>query len=151
LRHTGENISLAGGCAAGRAISDRLADAGPPSRHAAGRADDSPRLPWPHDPGPDRAASGLAANPSGGAGKLAAALAAAELGARALDALCHGAGDDLQRLAVRLLPRLDRLVLLSVPATDAGLRQCSGRQGDRRAAPGGRMAAASPDRDPFRR
>src|SRR5665647_1890640 len=123
IRHHRQDFPLADRGASAGAIPDRLADAGPSSQHEAGRPDDFPRLRWIDHTGADRSAVDLAACPSGGARKLAAALAARDLRSRALVALFAGAGNHHYRLAVRVVSRLVAVVLLSGAAADAGVRE----------------------------
>ena len=78
----------------------------------------------------DRAAIRMAAVPSRRTREHLAALAAPELRACALDALYPGTRDDLVELAVCIIPRLGRVVLLSVSAANAGCRQRLRREGD---------------------
>src|SRR5579872_3651724 len=74
-----------------------------------------------HDPCADRAAPAVATNPSGGAGKLVARLAAPFVGARALAALCCRPCNDVERLDLRVVSRLVDRILLLRPASDAGV------------------------------
>src|ERR1700730_13299283 len=73
-------------------------------------------------------------------------MAAAGLGGRALAALRAGVGDRLHRLAVRVVPRLVDVAVLSGADANARIRQPGGGEGDRRPAPGHGMGAAAGDR-----
>src|SRR5579871_3872897 len=105
-----------------------MADAGYSSRSDARRGHDLPCLVR----GPHsllyHSSSPLAADPPRCTEKLAVSLATVDVGGRPLDALCAGADDDADRLAVRVVSRLVVVVFLSRAVADAGLRQRGSRQ-----------------------
>src|ERR1700687_72240 len=75
-------------------------------------------------------------------------MAAAELGSRALAALCAGPGHDRNRMVVRVVSRLVDVILLSRAAADAGFGKCGGRENVQWLASGDGMDLAGGDRHP---
>jgi hypothetical protein len=100
-------------------ISDRLADAGHPSRHESGRWHDLAYFDRDSDPHADRRAFRLASHTSGRAGKFVATLSACYVRSRALAALFASTGDNAIWLVFCVGTRLDDFVVLFGAAADA--------------------------------
>src|SRR6202022_3141283 len=98
----------------------RLVDAGYSSGHEARRRHDISCLLWNRHSDTHRSAVRVAAGSSRGAREFASRMAAAELGSRALAALCTGIGHDHNRLAVFVVSRLVDIILLSRAYADVG-------------------------------
>src|SRR6266478_1240236 len=111
--HYRKSVALAGRGPSRRTIPDRLANAGHSRGHEARRRHDFAYLDRIHDPGPCRLAIVMSSHAHRRHRELASSLAAAIRGSHALAALCAGAGDNHNRLAVCLVPRLVDLILLS--------------------------------------
>src|ERR1700722_3165956 len=119
LRRDRQSIALACRRTSRCSISDRLADAGHPSRHEPGRWRDLAYFDRDSDPHADRRAFRVAPRTSGRAGKFVATLSACYVRSCALAALFASTGDDAIWLVFCVGARLDDFVVLSGAASDA--------------------------------